>query len=52
VSPDDSVEVAAEKFWQHRIHRAPVVDGGRLVGVVTSLQFVRLFAEHRVKVVS
>ncbi len=51
VSPDDSVEVAAEKFIEHRIHRVPVVDGGRLVGVIATLQYVRLFAEHRVKVV-
>lgn len=51
VSPDDSVEVAAEKFLQHRVHRAPVVEAGRLVGLITTLDFVSLFAEHRVKVV-
>jgi len=51
VSPDDSIELAAEKLMEHRIQRVPVVDGGRLVGVITALQYVQLFAEHRVKVV-
>lgn len=51
VSPDDSVEIAAQKFLQRRVHRAPVVDAGRLVGLITTLHFVSLFAEHRVRVV-
>lgn len=50
VSPDDSVEVAAQKFLERRVHRAPVVEAGRLVGLITTMHFVSLFAEHRVRV--
>lgn len=48
---DDSLEVVAQKFLDHHIHRAPVVDQGRLVGIISTLDLVRLFADHRVKAV-
>jgi CBS domain-containing protein len=48
---DDSVEVVAQKFIEHHIHRAPVVDEGRLVGIISTLDLVRLFADQRVKTV-
>ncbi|OPY48678.1 MAG: Inosine-5'-monophosphate dehydrogenase [Methanosaeta sp. PtaU1.Bin112] len=35
VEPDDSVEEAAGIMTRHRINRLPVVDNGRLVGIVT-----------------
>ena len=47
---DDSVEVVAQKFLEHHIHRAPVVDEGRLVGIISTLDLARLFADHRVKI--
>jgi len=47
---DDSVEVVAQKFLEHHIHRAPVVDQGRLVGIISTLDLARLFADHRVKI--
>jgi CBS domain-containing protein len=35
VGPDDSVEEAASIMTRHRINRLPVVENGRLVGIVT-----------------
>jgi len=35
VSPDQSIEEAAEMMVRHRINRLPVVKGGGLVGIVT-----------------
>lgn len=35
VSPEDTVEEAASRMTRHRINRLPVVDNGRLVGIVT-----------------
>jgi len=35
VSPEDSVEKAATLMTSHRINRLPVLDGSRLVGIVT-----------------
>jgi predicted transcriptional regulator len=35
VGPDDSIEEAAGIMTRHRINRLPVVEGGRLVGIVT-----------------
>ena len=43
-TPEDTVEDAARLFVEHRIHRVPVVDGGRLVGVFTSLDLARVVA--------
>jgi len=50
VTVDDSIEVAALKLWEDRIHRLPVVDQGRLAGILSSLDLVRLFADGRVKI--
>ena len=35
VRPDDSVQEAASIMTRHRINRLPVVEDGRLVGIVT-----------------
>jgi len=50
VTVDDSIEVAAQKLWESRIHRLPVVDQGRLAGILSTLDLVRLFADKRVKI--
>ncbi len=47
---DDSLETAAQKLLEHHIHRMPVVDAGRLVGMISTLDYVRLFSERRVQV--
>jgi CBS domain-containing protein len=48
VSPDDSVFDVARRLVEQRIHRLPVAEGDRLVGIITTLDFVRLFAEDKV----
>jgi CBS domain-containing protein len=35
LGPDDSIEEAAGIMTRHRINRLPVVEDGRLVGIVT-----------------
>lgn len=45
VEPDTSLAEAAQILVSHRIHRLPVVRDGRLVGLITALDFVKLVAE-------
>jgi CBS domain-containing protein len=35
VSPEDTIEFAAAIMTRHRINRVPVIENGRLVGIVT-----------------
>jgi CBS domain-containing protein len=44
-APDDSVEEAARRMADDHIGSLPVVDGGRLVGIVTSYDVMRSLAE-------
>jgi CBS domain-containing protein len=48
VEPRRTIEEAAVLMLQKHVHRLPVVDDGRLVGIVTSVDLVRLIAERRV----
>ena len=48
VSADDSLTVLAQRFLERHIHRVLVVEHGRLVGIVSALDLVRLFADKRV----
>jgi len=41
VAPDVPVEKAARLMTEERVHRLPVVEGGRLVGIVTPRDFSR-----------
>jgi predicted transcriptional regulator len=41
ISPDKSISEAAKIFYDLRIHRLPVVDKGRLVGIVTPTDLLR-----------
>ena len=43
VRPEDPVEKAIRIMVQHKIHRIPVVEGGRLVGIVTRGDVLRGF---------
>ena len=45
--PDEPLERAADRLLEHRIHRLPVLQQGRLVGMLSSLDFVALFASDR-----
>ena len=42
VSPEASVEEVAQLMSREGFHRVPVVEGERLLGIVTALDFVRL----------
>ena len=50
VGPEQSLNELAQILCKHRIHRLPVTEGERLVGIITTLDLVRLFAEKRVEV--
>ena len=45
ISPDDGVEHIARLMMRSQIHRLPVVDGGRLLGIVTRHDFLKLIAD-------
>jgi len=47
VTPDVPVEKAAQLLCERRIHRLPVVENDRLVGIVSTLDFTRLVAEAK-----
>ena len=42
ISPDATIEEAAQIFYSMRIHRLPVVDGGRLVGIITPTDLLKI----------
>lgn len=46
VEPTDSVEDAAHLMLENKLGCLPVVEGARLVGIVTESDFVRYVAEH------
>lgn len=48
VSPGTSVPVAAAYMLKHRIHRAIVLERGKLVGIVTATDIMRVVAERRI----
>jgi CBS domain-containing protein len=47
VTPDTSVAEAARVMIERKIGCLPVVLGGKLVGIVTETDFVRLVADGR-----
>lgn len=49
VAPDAPLREVASTLVEGRIHRVPVVDASRLVGIVSSLDLVKLIAEDRVR---
>lgn len=46
VGPDDDLSVAAAVLVSKRIHRVPVIEGGRLVGILSSLDIARSLVEN------
>ncbi len=46
VAPEENVEKAIRLMVQHKIHRIPVVEGDRLVGIVTRGDVLRGFFLH------
>jgi len=45
-SPDTAVESLARLMASERIRRIPIIEGGRLVGIVTRADLVRFLATH------
>ena len=45
IGPDASAADAAKTMLEHRIHRLPVTEGDRLVGIVTTMDLLPLLAE-------
>jgi acetoin utilization protein AcuB len=43
--PDEALVEAARRMLEARVHRLPVVEDGALRGILTSSDFVRLFAD-------
>lgn len=48
VTETTTVEELAQMMWRFRIHHMPVVQGDRVVGMVSSLDFCRLAAKKPV----
>jgi len=46
VTPEDNVEKAIQVMVQHKVHRIPVVEGGKLVGILTRGDVLRGFFRH------
>jgi CBS domain-containing protein len=46
LSPEDSVEAAARFMWGEGYHRVPVVSDGRLVGILSTMDLIRLIGER------
>lgn len=47
VAPDATLQEVAQTLTEHQIHRVLVTDGRTLVGVVSTLDVVRLVAEEK-----
>lgn len=41
LSPDDKIGTAAELFLDNRFHALPIVDGGKIVGLITTFDVLR-----------
>jgi CBS domain-containing protein len=42
ISPDATIQEAAEIFFSKRIHRLPVVENGKLVGIITPTDLLKI----------
>ncbi|MEZ4528962.1 MAG: CBS and ACT domain-containing protein [Desulfobacterales bacterium] len=45
VAPDDDIEKAARRIYRHKISGLPVVEGNRLVGILTESDILRTFID-------
>jgi CBS domain-containing protein len=46
VRPDDDVVEAARLMWEHKIGALPVVANGRLVGILSELDLLRMLSQR------
>ena len=48
LTPDDEIDLAADVFLSNKLHALPILDDGRLVGIVTTHDLLRYaFTEMR-----
>lgn len=47
IGPDDDLADAARQMVERRFHRLPVLDGAKLVGIVSAFDFMKLYAEEQ-----
>ena len=47
VTPEQSILTLAEKFIRGRFHRYPVIDNGRLVGIISRRDVMRAMGKHQ-----
>ena len=45
-SPDESLGEAAKRMFERRIHRLPVVEEGRLIGILSSFDYLALYQDN------
>lgn len=45
VHPDDDIEIAAQLIYKHKIGGMPVVEDGRVVGIITETDILRTFID-------
>ena len=45
VRPDDDIEIAAQLIYKHKIGGMPVVQNGKLVGIITATDILRAFID-------
>jgi len=43
---DSSAQAAAKMMLRHKVHHMVVMEDGKIVGMISSLDFVKLVAEH------
>jgi CBS domain-containing protein len=48
IGADDSVEEAVRTMKDHKVRRLPVIDGHRLIGIVSQADLARSIDEHQV----
>lgn len=46
VHKDSSAQAAAKMMLKHNVHHMVVMDDGEIVGIISSLDFAKLVAEH------
>ena len=49
VAPEIPISRVARQFDMHGVHRFPVTEAGQLIGIITTLDLVRLIATKRLK---
>ena len=45
IDADESLEEAARRMIERRIHRLPVVENGQLIGIVSAFDFMRVYLD-------